>query len=433
MFNFLVTWEERAWQKTGYEYERGRFLEYTRDDISSRFQELKTPQIDALLKLPCLFAYEGQSKSMRIGRLIKVRPRDGMLYIEFAIDPDVGPIPFKKIAPLKKALDIREWELNRTHWAIKDEDLLKVLADKKLIPALSGAQETGKISLPSRPRPESPVESMDAFVEKVLNLGHGSREVFYRGHSSREKYRLEPSIYRKDERGNFKYLDAEDRMYRELLVSNSFDFQSDIYTLDKLVRMQHYSLPTRLLDITSNPLIALYFACKSRLQDLGEVIVLEMDRDQVRYFDSDTASCISNLTRLPKSSKDAIDYSKLAIPAFNKQRSVKRLLHFIKEEKPFFEGRIDPKHLRSVICVKGKHTNRRISFQSGAFLLFGQDATLDEGGTPEIAVKRIAVANKNSVLRQLDQLNINESTVFPYIENSAKYIANKFSFKELSA
>ena len=34
-------------------------------------------------------------------------------------------------------------------------------------------------------------------------------------------------------------------------MSNSADFQYDEYTLDKLVRMQHYSLPTRLLDITS--------------------------------------------------------------------------------------------------------------------------------------------------------------------------------------
>jgi len=108
---------------------------------------------------------------------------------------------------------------------------------------------------------------------------------------------------------------------------------------------------------------------------------------------------------------------------------VRRLLHFIKEEKPFFEARMDPKHLRSVICVKGKHTNSRISFQSGAFLLFGQDATLDESGTPEIAVTRIAITNKAALLTQLDQLNINESTVFPYIENSAKYIAQKFSFK----
>jgi hypothetical protein len=63
-------------------------------------------------------------------------------------------------------------------------------------------------------------------------------------------------------------------------------------------------------------------------------------------------------------------------------------------------------------------------------LLFGQDATLDEAGTPEIKVQRIGVSDKRAVLKQLDQLNINESTVFPYIESSAKYIAAKFAFKE---
>lgn len=154
-----------------------------------------------------------------------------------------------------------------------------------------------------------------------------------------------------------------------------------------------------------------------------------MDQAQIKYFDSDTASCIANLTRLPKASKDALDFSSQDLRKFNKLSAVKQLLHFIKEEKPFFEARLEPAHLRSIICVKGKHTNRRIAFQSGAFLLFGHDATLDEGGSPEISVQRISVQNKKGVLKQLDQLNINDSTVFPYIENSSKYIAQKFSFR----
>jgi hypothetical protein len=427
MYNFLVTAQDGAWKKLGYEYERSRFLEYTSDDIASRFQELKSPQIEALLKLPCLFAYEGSSESMRVGKLLKIRNRGGDLYIEFALDASVRPIPFKKIALLKNALDIRDWELNRTHWAIKDEDLLEILSANNLIRPQPATPPFDKANLPSLPLPNSPVESVGAFVENVLNLDHGSKETFFRGHSNRVKYRLEPSLFRKDERGNLQYLEAEDTMYRELLVSNSLDFQGDIYTLDRLVRMQHYSLPTRLLDITSNPLIALFFVCKSNLDQLGEVIVFEIDREQVKYFDSDTASCIANLTRLPRASKSSIDYT-LETPKFNKQAGVKRLLHFIKEEKPFFEGRIDPRHLCSVICVKGKHTNSRISFQSGAFLLFGQDASLSEEGTPGISIKRIVVTNKSQVLKQLDQLNINESTVFPYIENSAKYIAQKFAF-----
>lgn len=432
MFNFLVTSTRGAWDRPGYEYDRGRFLEYTSDEIAAIFRELKVPQISALKEMPCLFAYEGTDEPMRVGRLKTVKPRsDGrLLYIEPVFDQSVQPIPFESIRPLQAALDIRDRELSRTHWAIKDEDLLQVLADAGLISGNAAGPKVAKTDLPPVSPPELQASSVGAFIGKVLDLDHGGQEVFYRGHSNRTKYRLEPSIFRKDERGNFINRDAEDRMYRELLVSNSVDFQGDVYTLDRLVRMQHYSLPTRLLDITSNPLIALYFACKSNLDHDGEVIVFSMDRSQIKYFDSDTASCIANLTRLPQESKDSIEYSSNDVRKFNKQPAVKQLLHFIKEEKPFFEGRLDPRHLRSLICVKGKHTNNRIAFQSGAFLLFGHDATLHEGGTPEISVQRIAVTNKRNVLRQLDQLNINESTVFPYIENSAKYIAQKFAFKE---
>lgn len=431
MFNFLVTAADGAWDQPGYEYDRGRFLEYTSEEIAESFRELKSEQLDALIKLPCLFAYEGTDEPMRVGRLksVKLRNNGRSLLVVPEINSEIPPIPFKAIKPLQALLDIRGWELSRTHWAIKDEDLLEVLAGAGI-----GLNETPvlKVSKADLPKPaDAPVQvgSVGAFIEHVLALNHGGLEVFYRGHSNRMKYRLEPSILRKDDKGDYVHRDAEDQLYRELLVSNSTDFQGDVYTLDRLVRMQHYSLPTRLLDITSNPLIALYFACKSNLSQDGEVIVLSMTKDQIKYFDSDTASCIANLTRLSQSSKDSLDFSNLDVREFNKLVPVKQLLHFIKEEKPFFEPRLEPEHLRSIICVKGKHTNSRIVFQSGAFLLFGQDATLDEGGTAEISVQRIAIKNKETVLKQLDQLNINESTVFPYIESSAKYLAQKFAFR----
>lgn len=434
MFNFLVTAADGAWDRPGYEYDRVRFLEYTSEEIAESFRELKAEQLAALTELPCLFAYEGTDEPMRVGRLKSVRLRGNgrSLLVVPELNPAIPPIPFEAIEPLQALLDIRGWELNRTHWAIKDEDLLKVLADAGIDLNEVTASKVSKADLPRPADAPFQAGSVGAFIEHVLALNHGGLEVFYRGHSNRTKYRLEPSILRKDDKGNYVHRDAEDQLYRELLVSNSIDFQGDVYTLDRLVRMQHYSLPTRLLDITSNPLIALYFACKSNLTQDGEVIVLSMTRDQIKYFDSDTASCIANLTRLPKASKDGLDFSSRDVRKFNKLVPVKQLLHFIKEEKPFFEPRLEPNHLRSVICVKGKHTNSRIAFQSGAFLLFGQDATLDEGGTPEISVQRIAVSNKETVLRQLDQLNINESTVFPYIENSAKYLAQKFAFRNPS-
>jgi FRG domain len=436
LYNLFVTAQEGAWDAQGYEYDRGRFLEYTPDDVVASFKDLKSRQLDALQKLPCLFAYEGK-EPMRVGKLNSIKLRGRALLIEFELDKDIPPIAYDAIFPIRTLLDIRDWEMNRTHWAVKDEDLFARLRSAGLLPQ-GTAQPPAPEARPDPEPAENQANSVGAFVTAVLTLKKKGKEVFYRGHSSKAKYRLEPSVFRKDAAGDYIHLDEEDRLYRELLVSNSSDFQGDVYSLDRLVRMQHYSLPTRLLDITSNPLIALYFACRSHgerreggavlAEEPGEVIVFFIDRDGIKYFDSDTASCLANLARLPRSQRDTVDYS-LASPAFNKQQAVKRLLHFIKEEKPFFEPRIKKDDLRSVICVKGKRSNDRISFQSGAFLLFGHDAVLDELGTPQIEVTRIAVTGKARMLEELDQLGINERTVFPYIENSARYIAQKFAFR----
>jgi hypothetical protein len=442
MYNLLVTAQSGAWDKTHYKFDRSRFREYTNDDIAESFKVLTEAHKSRLKSLPCLFAYEGTEGVAKIGTLTNIAERDRELLIEFQFDKSIAPIPFKKLNEIGDLLDIRSWEMNRTHWAIKDEDLMRRLGEAGLIRAPRKRVTARKEeSLPVPDTSSSAIDSLEGFVKQVLASPPVETEVFYRGHSTR-RYKLEPQLFRKDSKGNYLYLDYEHVLYRELLVSNSADFAGDIYTLDRLVRMQHYALPTRLLDITSNPLIALFFACRSKqgyteagkvvAEEDGEVIRLTVKRDQVKYFDSDTAGLIANLARLPKSDKLEIDFT-LERTAFNEQLAVKRLIHLIHEEKPFFESRIEPKHLQSIVCVKGKRTNDRIAVQSGAFLLFGADASLGEAGNDEVAIERIVVRNKAQVLRQLDLLNINESTVFPYIENSSKYIAERFKFHGPSA
>ncbi len=431
MYNLFVTAAEGAWDNSHYEYDRSRFLEYTNQKTSKAFTFLTDSNLEKLKSYPCVFAYEGKNSDIRIGYLKSIKERDQKLLIEFDFYENIPPIPFASIDPIATLLDIRNWEMNRTHWAVKDENLFDRLMTASLIDTetieqldISKKSEKPVLSKISNPK----VTTVQGFIGKVLSIVTGTNhEVFYRGHSDKEKYKLEPSLFRKDKYGNYLYLDNEHILYRELIISNSSDFSSDEYTLDRLVRMQHYSLPTRLLDITSNPLIALYFACKTKVDEEGEVIIFSISKDKIKYFDSDTASCLANLARLPKSDKDTIDFDD---EEFNNQIPVKRLTHFIREEKPFFEPKIVPQDLRKIICVKSKKSNDRISFQSGAFLLYGLDSVLDEKGTSDIKVTRISVTNKQSILKELDLLNINESTVFPYIENSAKYVAKKYEFNK---
>jgi len=444
VFNFLITSRLGAWDRGFYEYDRSRFLEYTNDEIADALRDLTVDQKNVIMDWPCLFAYEGNEGVARIGRITRIKESKNTVLLEFEFDENYDPLEFEKIVEIAPLLDIREWELSRTHWAIKDEDLITRLSKAKIIrePVIPRTPNAGGIprSVKSDRKATSSVTSVNGFIGKIMELRGTGKETFFRGHSNRKKYKLEPSLLRKDAKGNYLYLQHEHLMYRELIISDSAEFSVDTCTLDRLVRMQHFSLPTRLLDITSNPLIALYFACKSNLgklengkyvgEDEGEVITFEIEPKQIKYYDSDTISSLANLARLTKAEKDEIDLQLQTIEEFNAQPALKRLLHFIREEKAFFEPRILVEHIGGITCVKGKRSNNRISSQSGAFLVFGLNAILDETGSSDFGVRRIAVKNKAEILKQLDLLNINERTVFPYIENSARYVAQKYAFQE---
>ncbi|MGY8624418.1 FRG domain-containing protein [Chromobacterium violaceum] len=439
MYNLLMTYAEGDWEKGTYTYDISRFLEYTPEDVSESFRLLNTDTIEKIKEFPCLFVYEAFEGSSKVGKIKSIQAKGRSLSIDFEFCKDTPEIDSDTMMDIASNLNVRGWETNRTHWAIKKVDLFATLKDSGIItdtPSLfkksKHIADNAKLATKkSDSIKQSTVKSVSEFIEKVSQsvAKQDDAEVFYRGHSDKKRYKLEPSLFRKDPDGNYTHLHGENILYRELIVSNNADFSSDSYTLDKLVRMQHYSLPTRLLDITSNPLIALYFACKNKPEEEGEVIIFTLSRENVKYFDSDTASCVANLARLPMSEKTKIDFNKESIGEFNDQMPIKRLTHFIREEKSFFEERIAPGDLRRVICIKSKKSNDRISSQSGAFFLFGIDAILDEKGSPEIKISRISIKNKIGILQELDMLNINESTVFPNIENSAKYIADKYKYK----
>ena len=272
------------------------------------------------------------------------------------------------------------------------------------------------------------VGSVRTFLDVLEEVESSGDEVlYYRGHSN-STYQLSPSIYRDQN-----WIENEDILYKEIVLKCPNDFREQENTFQMLVKMQHYSLPTRLLDVTANPLIGLYFACsegKNSSED-GEVVIFKIPKREVRYYDSDTVSVISNVSRRPSSFKlpRASD-----VPRFNDSREIRYLLHEIKKEKPYFEPKIRKQHLESVICVKPKLDNPRVIRQDGAFLLFGvagqkiKPALVPDNylcSDPRVLVNR---SQKLKIIEQLRTLGITKGTIFPEIDKVAEHLKDLYGY-----
>lgn len=277
----------------------------------------------------------------------------------------------------------------------------------------------------------SRIGSVRTFFDKLEKFKSDEEHIyFYRGLSD-IRYTLTPSIYR--DRG---WIKNEDILFKELILRCPSDFDSTESTFQTLVKMQHFSLPTRLLDLTSNPLIALYFATAEKAGQSvdGEVVVFKIPKIEIKYYDSDTVSVIANISRRP--ADFSLPENVLSDEEFNELPEIKFLLHEIKKEKPYFQPLIKREHLESVVCVKPKLDNARIIKQDGAFFLFG--ISKNKKIAAEVPTKYFATLSnpliitneKKRVIRdQLKALGITQGTIYPDIENVANFIKEEFKEK----
>ena len=306
---------------------------------------------------------------------------------------------------------------------------------------------------------------------------------FFRGHGD-EGWQMRPSIYRET------YLiENEDKIIKDALTYCPDDFLPSNTLFEKLVKLQHYGYSTRLLDLTTNALVALYFSAwnEQHYDKDGELIILDIPDEQIKYGDSDTISILSaislqsylfNYSQLQeKSEKNAkgsvsrktllsmkelsdlgdlhkallenepevgtllshymngmeVHYKDEFISIFNAEKEIISLLHTIRTDKPHFRPVINPSDFNRVLCVRAKLNNARISRQQGCFLLFGiKDSKTEAAVIPDewqrlaSNSQKILVKNKAAIMQELKSFGISKRTLFPELEAQATEIMNHY-------
>jgi hypothetical protein len=186
MYNLLVSASNEAWQGEPWQIEASRCVrEYTDEAIVREYGELDRAAVDALKKLPCIFAYErGNNLDPKFGVIREVTKRQGQVRIEYeiiAVDPFLSA---DDLEALMFELDIGKWEMNRTHWAVKDVNLPKEVHGRGIV-LPSWTQSVAKavdisthsfdvaLSFPGEVRPL--VEEVAGYLERLI----GPNAYFY--------------------------------------------------------------------------------------------------------------------------------------------------------------------------------------------------------------------------------------------------------------
>lgn len=293
--------------------------------------------------------------------------------------------------------------------------------------------------------------------KKLENLNRN----FFRGeHKSFRGTALVPNVFRSKS-----YKRYETDILLEL-IANAPEIFSSKTTFEQLVLAQHYGAPTRLLDISSNPLIALFFACenysdKNSIKYDGVIYRFVVSEPCIYWSDSKQVSFLSNLAKLGSlygnmggDYKDKLKRLIIEARKYNKNnifpdsateselKDREALINYCSRckvydflnEKEFnaINANINLQNIENVVCVRPQNIDARITNQSGFFFLFGENASLKYLNPYIPRIQRIIVpsGNKESILEELELLNISPMTVYPDIYTKSRYIGKMFKYKK---
>jgi len=250
--------------------------------------------------------------------------------------------------------------------------------------------------------------------------GRSHDRLWLRGNAQHYPNPLRPKVFRDEFTKRAKDLypttnkptvTLERELLKEFRTSGAHHFEAKD-AAEVYFTAQHFGMPTRLLDWTTNPLIALFFSAKDHVDKDGELFVMDA------------------LGVLPERPHPAEDHRFPSdILTMRRGDLIPLLEESFEGPGPTFPRIVaadyDPrKHDPSYMILPVRPDNRpgRIGQQNSRFTLHGYGS---EAKTNQTAIKcSVMATSKSDILAELRQLNINEYTIYNDLDHLSKTICD---------
>ena len=252
--------------------------------------------------------------------------------------------------------------------------------------------------------------SLADFRKKLKRFQECYDEIYFRGEVEEFPNR-EPSILRDEG-----YLENEGCMYQEMMQMYGEQMKNAYRYIGKLALLQHNNVPTRLLDITVDPFVALYFACEQNgiANDKDGYVFMYIRNG--KSCNSPDVYILSLHACFPE-----LSYKEIAEKVWQElkvsytEEKIQQVIHtplFVKRSKDLSVG------------------NSRIQAQKGCFFIC---ADYEKGGLitldsiPPVMIYRIPASYKAGIRDELDkEEKINVCSIYPEMPSGGAYLRAKY-------